>query len=37
MDARFDTPRDINPAVPPALSNLIMESISTPRSKRPRT
>src|SRR5438270_2000738 len=35
LDARFDTPRDLNPSVPPALSNLIMESISTRASKRP--
>jgi serine/threonine-protein kinase len=35
VDARIDTPRDLNPRVPPALSNLIMESVSTRASKRP--
>lgn len=35
LDARFDTPRDLNPSVPQALANLIMESVSTRASKRP--
>lgn len=35
LDARFDTPRDLNPAVPQALANLIMESVSTRASRRP--
>jgi serine/threonine protein kinase len=35
MDARFDSPRDLNPTVPQPLSNLIMESVSTRASKRP--
>ena len=35
MDARFDTPRDLNPTVPQPLSNLIMESVSTRAAKRP--
>ena len=35
LDTRIDTPRDLNPAVPPLLSNLIIESISTRASKRP--
>jgi eukaryotic-like serine/threonine-protein kinase len=35
LDARFDTPQDINPKVPVAMSNLIMECISTRSQKRP--
>jgi serine/threonine-protein kinase len=35
LDARFDTPRDLNPSVPQALANLIMESVSTRASRRP--
>jgi eukaryotic-like serine/threonine-protein kinase len=35
LDARFDTPRDLNPNVPQALANLIMESVSTRASRRP--
>jgi serine/threonine protein kinase len=35
LDARIDTPIDINPQIPAGLSSLIMESISTRQSKRP--
>ena len=35
LDARIDTPQDLNPKVPPALSNLVMDSISTAMRKRP--
>ncbi len=35
LDTRFDTPQDLNPKVPAALSNLIMECISTAARKRP--
>lgn len=35
LDARIDTPKDLNPNVPLALSNLIMECISTSVKKRP--
>lgn len=35
LDARIDTPADLNPKVPPALSNLILECISTNVKKRP--
>jgi serine/threonine-protein kinase len=35
VDERFDSPSDLNPKVPPALSNLVMESISTRPQKRP--
>lgn len=35
LDARFDSPLDLNPKVPPALSNLVMECISTSVRKRP--
>ena len=35
MDARFDTPIDLNPQMPQGLSTLIVESISTRASKRP--
>ena len=35
LDSKFDTPMDLNPKVPPAVSNLVMESISTRPSKRP--
>jgi eukaryotic-like serine/threonine-protein kinase len=35
MDARIDTPIDLNNKVPPALSNLVMECISTRPQKRP--
>ena len=35
LDTRIDTPQDLNPRVPPALSNLVMECISTNPRKRP--
>lgn len=35
LDARIDTPQDLNPRVPAALSNLVMECISTRPQKRP--
>ena len=35
LDTRIDTPQDLNPRVPPALSNLVMECISTNPKKRP--
>jgi serine/threonine-protein kinase len=35
LDATFKSPRDLNPTVPPALSNLIMESVATRVAKRP--
>lgn len=35
LDARIDSPLDLNPKVPPALSNLCMECISTRPQKRP--
>lgn len=35
LDARIDTPAMLNPAVPMALSNLIMECVSTSIRKRP--
>jgi len=35
LDARIDTPQDLNPAVPTAISNLVMECISTRPQKRP--
>ena len=35
LDAAFRSPKDLNPAVPMALSNLIMESVSTRVAKRP--
>src|SRR5262245_15669742 len=35
LDARIDTPQDLNPRVPPALSNLVVECISTNPKKRP--
>jgi serine/threonine protein kinase len=35
LDTRFDTPMDLNPKIPPAVSNLVMECISTKPSKRP--
>ncbi len=36
VDARIMSPRDINPAVPEPLSNLIMECVRTNPSKRPQ-
>ncbi len=35
LDTRFDSPQDLNPRVPQALSNLVMECISTKIQKRP--
>jgi len=35
LDARIDSPQDLNPKIPPALSNLVMDSISTSMRKRP--
>jgi len=35
IDARFDTPLDLNPKVPQAVSNLVMDCIATRREKRP--
>src|SRR5437868_2677841 len=35
VDDRIDSPQDLNPKVPTALSNLVMDCISTRPSKRP--
>jgi serine/threonine-protein kinase len=35
LDTRIDSPTDLNPRVPVAISNLVMESISTRIQKRP--
>jgi serine/threonine-protein kinase len=35
LDTRIDTPQDLNPKVPTALSNLVIECISTKPTKRP--
>jgi serine/threonine-protein kinase len=35
LDTRFDSPQDLNPKIPPAVSNLVMECIATKVSKRP--
>jgi serine/threonine protein kinase len=35
VDARIETPAQLNPLVPPALSNLVMESVATRIEKRP--
>jgi serine/threonine protein kinase len=35
VDARIDTPADLNPQVPPALSNLVMDCIASRPQKRP--
>jgi serine/threonine protein kinase len=35
LDTRIDTPQDLNPKVPNALSNLVMECIATNAKKRP--
>jgi hypothetical protein len=35
LDTRIDSPMDLNPRVPPALSNLAMECVSTRPQKRP--
>jgi len=35
LDTRIDTPQDLNPKVPNALSNLVMQCIATNAKKRP--
>ncbi|MEA2708235.1 MAG: eukaryotic-like serine/threonine-protein kinase [Phycisphaerales bacterium] len=35
LDSKIETPMELNPRVPPAVSNLVMECISTKPSKRP--
>lgn len=35
LDTRIDSPGDLNPRVPPAVSNLILEMVSTRVGKRP--
>jgi serine/threonine protein kinase len=35
LDTRIDSPQDLNPRVPNALSNLVMECIATKPQKRP--
>jgi len=35
LDTRIDTPADLNPKVPPAISNLVMDCIATSPRKRP--
>lgn len=35
VDDRISTPQDLNPSVPPALSNLIMECVASKPEKRP--
>lgn len=35
LDARIDTPQDLDPKVPAALSNLVMEMVATRPQKRP--
>src|SRR3954469_12433411 len=35
LDTRIDSPMDLNPGVPPAVSNLVMECVATKPSKRP--
>jgi eukaryotic-like serine/threonine-protein kinase len=35
LDARIDTPQDLNPTVPPTLSNLTMEMVATRPQRRP--
>jgi serine/threonine-protein kinase len=35
LDTRIDAPADLNPRVPPAISNLVMECVSTSPKKRP--
>lgn len=36
LDARIDSPMDLNPKIPPVLSNMVMECISTKPQKRPQ-
>lgn len=35
LDSKIETPQQLNPKVPPALSNLVMECVSTNPRKRP--
>jgi hypothetical protein len=35
LDSKIDTPQQLNPRVPTALSNLVMECVSTSPRKRP--
>jgi eukaryotic-like serine/threonine-protein kinase len=35
LDSKIETPMDLNPRIPPAVSNLVMECIATRPSKRP--
>lgn len=35
LDTRIDSPQDLNPKVPTALSNLVLECVSTRQQKRP--
>jgi serine/threonine protein kinase len=35
LDSKIDTPRDLNPALPETLSNLVMECVRTNPAKRP--
>jgi hypothetical protein len=35
LDDRIDTPMDLNPKVPQAVSNLVMDCVSTKQQKRP--
>jgi len=35
LDDRIDTPMELNPKVPPAVSNLVMDCVSTRQQKRP--
>lgn len=35
LDTQFDTPQDLNPKVPTAISNLVIECVSTRPQKRP--
>lgn len=35
LDTRIDTPMDLNPKVPQAVSNLVMDCVSTRQQKRP--
>src|SRR5688500_14356661 len=35
LDSKIDTPQQLNPRVPPALSNMVMECVSTSPRRRP--
>ncbi len=35
LDTRIDSPQDLNPKVPPAISNLVLECVATRPQKRP--